>query len=106
MALPSCGRLLAVFSMRWMTRSVTADIAPTPSAMQVGIALPRPRTHGVNAVAAEHAAAGEQPAVLPVRQPQLRPTQCVLAVHPAGESIAGERRVERLVEALLPLGVG
>src|SRR5580658_3233466 len=41
--------------------------------VQVGILLPHPGTDGIDAVAREHAAARQQPPVLPVGKPQLRP---------------------------------
>ena len=55
----------------------------------------------VDRVAGQHAAAPEQTAELPVRQPELGGVEGVLAVDPAGETVADERGVDGGEEALL-----
>ncbi len=58
-----------------------------------------------NAIAGERAAAGEEAAIQPVGEAQLRLAESVLAVHPAGEAIADERGIDFLEETLLGGGV-
>src|SRR5689334_19814964 len=71
------------------------------AAVEVDVGLAYAAADGEDAVAGEHAAAGEKPAVLPVGEAQFRPVQGVLAVDPAGEAVADEGRVDGLVEALV-----
>src|SRR5690606_20127205 len=74
-------------------------------AVEVRIRLPDPGAHGEHPVARQHRAAGEQPPVLPVGKAELGLVQRVLAVHPTGEAVAHEGRVDGGPEAVL-LGGG
>ena len=66
---------------------------------------PRHESDGVHRVARQHAAAREQPPGLPVRQPELGLIERELAVDPAGEAVADERRVDGRVEPVVLGGV-
>ena len=54
------------------------------SAVEVGSVDGGPVAHGVDRVAGQHAAAAEQPAVLPVRQAELRPCRARTGRRPSG----------------------
>ena len=54
-----------------------------------------PQSHGVDRIAREHAAAGEQPTGLPVRQAELGLVEGELPIDPAGEAVADEWSVDR-----------
>ncbi len=71
------------------------------SSVEIVVGLLRTGPDREHARPAEDAAAGEQPAELPVRQAQFRLVQGVLTIDPPGEPIADEGRVDRGVEAVL-----
>src|SRR5262245_52563985 len=80
-----------------------AHTSPLPPHLR--ILLHRPGPDGEDAVAAEHAPAGEEAAVLPVGEAELGAAEGILPVHPAGEAVADERGIHPLVEAAVPLGI-
>src|SRR5471030_281431 len=64
-----------------------------------------PRRAGEHAIARQNRAASEQATALPVRKPQFRLVQRVLAVDPTGDAVADKWRIHRVVETLMSLGV-
>ncbi len=78
---------------------------PPPSAVEVGVLDAGAVADGVDRGAGQDAAAGQQPAALPVGEAELGRRQGVLAVDPAGEAVADERGVDGVVEAVV-LGRG
>src|SRR5689334_18400659 len=58
-----------------------------------------------HAITRENRAARKQATALPVRKPQFRLVQRVLSVDPAGDPVADKRRVDRVVEPRLRLGI-
>src|SRR5581483_5927675 len=67
--------------------------------VHAGVGLRYAGADRVDAVAAEDGAAGEEAAVLPVGEAEFGAIESVLAVHPAGEAVADEGSIHRLVEA-------
>ena len=70
------------------------------SAADRRVALGNPGAQREHRIAGEHAAASEQSALFPVGQAQLGAVERILAVDPAGEAVADERRIEALVGGL------
>src|SRR3984957_2041059 len=73
--------------------------------MQTRILLPHPGTDGVDGIAAQHAAARQEPPVLPVGKPELGSVERILSVHPAGHAVADEACLDLGVEARLRGGI-
>jgi hypothetical protein len=90
-----------------LRKKVTALAAVTDSAISAfdaQIDLGHAATNGEHAITGENRTASKQASALPVRKPQFRLVQRVLAVDPTGDAIADKRRVDRVVETLLSLG--
>src|SRR5690349_16725147 len=93
---------------RGLIKKVTALAAVTgsvSSAFDAQIDLGHAAANGEHAVTRENRTARKQAPALPVRKPQFRLVQRVLSVNPAGDPVADKRRVDRVVEPRLRLGI-
>ncbi len=69
--------------------------------MYIRVILPGVELDGVDAIAGENAASCQETPVLPVREAELRAAERILAVHPPGEPVPDERRVDLPQESLV-----